>query len=232
MNTVGSGQHDMRYDSKSHLDTRHGWQLDRHLARAVKNIKTWQLLIILLIFIVLAVIFLRFNNLNMMNLRDELIRADQSGDVTKVETSAANLQHYVTQHMNTTTGQIPLQSLYDQAAQTALDQNRPPQINTDAYAQAQQTCSPQLSSYGYKAWAGCVANTVGMSNITDLNQNQVSPPDPDAYYVSFASARWSFDPAGITLLVAVILAIIIVVRLIGVLILMILARLRLRRQRL
>ena len=202
-------------------------RFDKKVLKRLREIKTWQLVIILLIFVLLTAIFLRLNNLNMIDKRAALVAADKTGNIAKIDTAAKDLRNYVWRHMNTYTGRVALQTLYDQAAQKAIEASRPPEIDGSKYQQATNDCMPQLHGYGYRAWANCVANAVGISDITTLDTN-VTPPDPNAYYVEFAPVRWSFDPAGISLLVCFILAIIIVLRLIFLIILRITLRLKYR----
>jgi hypothetical protein len=94
------------------------------------------------------------------------------------------------------------------------------------YQQATDECRPQLFTYGYPAWASCIADKVGTSSVTDLNQNEQAPPDPDAYYVEYAPARWSFDAAGITVFICLMLIIVIVLRLIIAIILRVILKLK------
>ena len=163
----------------------------------------------------------------MVDKRAALIAADKTGNVVKVEAAAKDLQNYVANHMNTYTGRVALQTLYNQAAQKAIDAARPPEIDGSKYQQATQDCMPQLHNYGYRAWAACVANEVGISDVTTLTVN-VATPDPDAYYVEFAPVRWSLDLAGISLLICIVLAIIIIVRLIFLIALRIILKIKYR----
>jgi hypothetical protein len=204
---------------------------DKRILKMISRVKTWQLIIILAVFVLLTAMFLRLNNLGMVNLRDALAKSDETGDIQKVETAATNLQNFVANHMNTSTGKLPLQTLYNQAARQAIAASKPPEINAEAYTTAQNSCMPQLQNYGYKAWAQCVASSVGISDVNSLNQNQQAPPDPDAFYVEFASARWSLDPAGILLFISVILVLIIIFRAIFAVILRIILLVRSRKLR-
>jgi hypothetical protein len=201
---------------------------DRRWLRRLTNVKTWQLLIVLLVFVMLTAIFLRLNNLNMVEYRAALTAADKTGDIAKVQTAAKNLQNYVAHHMNTSTGRTALQSLYDQAAKATIEASRPPEIPVDVHARAQEECMPNFRRYGYVAWTNCVSEKVGVNSITDLNQNQQPPPSADAYYVEYASARWSFDLAGISLLICLLLAFAIVLRLVLTIILRITLKLKYR----
>lgn len=144
---------------------------------------------------------LRSNNQNMANLRQALINADETGDTGKVEIAAKNLQHYVAAHMNTDTGRVALQTSYNQAANAAMEAARPAEVDTTVYQTATESCRSQLNSYGYRAWANCVANAVGTTPSTQATIEEVAP-DPDLYYVDYAAPRWSSDVAGWSLVIA------------------------------
>ena len=181
----------------------------------------WFLLVISLAGLAVAgAFFLRQNNLNMVKLRDELAQADKSGKVEVVNQAARKLQRYVAGHMNTTTGRIALQTLYNQAAQKALEEAKPAEVDSSGYNLAANACRSQLTSYGYQSWAGCVANRVGIRQTTELAG--ATMPDPDLYYV----ARWSPDFAGITLVLLIVNAIILIIKLVSMIVGAIRQRLR------
>lgn len=204
----------------------HKLRFNKRMLKSLRAIKTWQLLSILLVFVMLSAIFLRLNNLDMMDRREALEVADKTGDIAKIERAAKELQNFVAHHMNADTGRVPLQTLYNQAALEAVNASRPPEISTDIYQQVTEECMPQLRNYGYSAWANCIAERVGISEITDLDQNNQNPPDPDAFYVIFSSPRWSFDFAGISLLIVFLLIFAILFRLIFIIILRIILKIK------
>lgn len=158
-----------------------------------------------------AALALRSNNLHMVTLRDDLVAADRTGDATKVRTAARKLQNYMAHHMNTTTGRVALQTLYNQAAQKAMEASKPVEISTDVYQAATEACKPQLTNYGYRAWANCVSGKVGSGGVTSLDINKQPAPDPDVYYVEYAPARFSFDLAGWLIILSLMLAIVLIV---------------------
>ena len=179
----------------------------------------WVALIVLAIILVpLTALLLRQNNLNMVELRNQLVETDKTGDVAQVESAARKLQNYVAHHMNTATGRVALQTLYDQAADQAMEASKPPEISSDIYRQATNDCRPQLVNYGYRAWASCVATRVGLNSATTLAVADDVAPDPDLYYVDFAPARWSADPAGLCMLALIIILLVLIVKLLLVII--------------
>ena len=179
----------------------------------------WVALIVLAIILVpLTALLLRQNNLNMVELRNQLVETDKTGDVAQVESAARKLQNYVAHHMNTATGRVALQTLYDQAADQAMEASKPPEISSDIYQQATNDCRPQLVNYGYRAWASCVATRVELNSATTLAVADDVAPDPDLYYVDFAPARWSADPAGLCMLALIIILLVLIVKLLLVII--------------
>lgn len=199
----------------------------RETLKKVREIRTWQLILILFLVLLVAMIFLRENNLGMVKRKDALIAADKTGNITEVDKAAKDLQSYVSVHMNTYSGRIPLQSLYNQATTAAIEAAKPPDIDPAQYTRAQSDCSPTLHASGYRAWAACVAGEVGLG--ADSLTVDVETPDPDAYYVEFASARWSLDGAGLSLLIGLVLAIVIVIKIIFTLLVKIIILIRSRK---
>lgn len=178
----------------------------------------WSILVLLAaVLAILSAVFLRQNNLNMAQLRDELVAADETGDIEQVQLAAQRLQNYVAHHMHTMTGRIALQTLYEQAAEQAMEASKPPEISTDIYTRATNDCKPQLA-YGYRSWASCVATKVGLNSTTTLAVADEVAPDPDLYYVEYAPVRWSADLAGICLLLLTVDLIILGVGLLAVVI--------------
>ncbi|MCL1876738.1 hypothetical protein FWF74_01770 [Candidatus Saccharibacteria bacterium] len=201
----------------------HDLRRDRRLLKILREIKDWQLLVILLILAMLTAIFLRLNNIGMVELRAELIKIDKTGNIAQVKTAAVKLQNYVTKHMNTDTGRVALQTLYNNAAQAAINAARPKDVDTTLYQRVTEECIPQRYSGGTRAWAQCVANRIGTTLVEEQNVEAVSP---DAYYVDFASPVFSFDLAGIMVLICCLLVFIVIFRLILVVILRIILKIK------
>lgn len=174
----------------------------------------WIVLVsIALLLALVSALALRQNNLNMAKLRDDLVAKDQTGEVSQVQAAAKKLQNYVAHHMNTSMGKVALQTLYDQAAQQAMEASKPAEISTDVYQKATDSCRPQLTNYGYRAWASCVATKVGLNATTTLATADSVAPDQDLYYVEYASTRWSADLAGISLLLLLVILAVIAIKL-------------------
>lgn len=167
--------------------------------RLLKRIKTWHMVALCVVLAILSLILLRVNNLNMIEYRDAVVVADESLDVDKVESAAESLKLFVAAHMNTDTGRIPLQNLYNQAVSEAFGQVN--DVDSTIYAQATEDCKSVLAQRGYSGYSACVADSVGTN---ESNFNQPELPNPALYYLSFASPMWSFDPAGVTVAATIV----------------------------
>lgn len=178
----------------------------------------WWLGGLFLVLFLATVLGLRSNNLNMINLRNQLVAADKTGEINQVKQAALSLQHYVAHHMNTATGKVALVTMYNQAAQQALEEIRPSEIDESVYNKAAQSCQSVLRDYGYEAWANCVADKVGINNGATKQIATDVAPDPALFYVEYMPASLSFDLAGVTLLISLGLLLVIVGRLISILI--------------
>ncbi len=200
------------WHAKKYHDFGHGDEIKRdvRILKFLKNIKVWQLLIILLVFLLLAAIFLRLNSLGSIDLYENLKTADKTSDTVKVQKSARKLQNYVAAHMNTSVPRLPLQTLYNNAAQKALDAAKPPQIDETTYQKATDDCIPERLSGGAKAWARCVAAKVGATG--EAGFAEAESINPDAYYIEYAPTRWSPDAAGITILICLFIILVIFLR--------------------
>lgn len=170
-----------------------------YVSRKLKKVKTWHIVVVFVVLLLSSLVLLRVNNLNMIKYRDEVIAADESLDEAKVRDAADSLRLYVAAHMNTDTGHIPLQNLYNQAVSEAFSKEN--EVNSDAYAEATESCKAVLSQRGYSGYSACVADSVG---VNEDNFIQPELPNPALYYLSFVSPLWSFDPAGVAVLVTVV----------------------------
>lgn len=158
---------------------------------------------------ILSAILLRINNLNMIEYRNAVISADELLDMEKIEASTESLKLFVSAHMNTDTGQVPLQNLYNHAVGEAF--NNVNDVDSSAYAEATEACKTVLAQRGYSGYSACVADIVGTS---ESNFNQPDLPNPALYYISFASPVWSFDPAGVVVLATIVVFSAIIIKLV------------------
>jgi hypothetical protein len=173
-----------------------GWKKrTAYLRRKIGRIKQWHLAVVLLLLLVVTVLSLRQNNLTMIDLRSQVIAADEASDWGGVDASAKTLREYVSHHMNTNTGQIALQNLYDDAVEQAFAAANA-EIDSSSYSAATENCKSLIGQSGYQGYATCVAESVNLSS----EQIQIPQlPNPALYYISFVSPKFSFDLAGVSL---------------------------------
>ena len=179
---------------------------DKWRLRRLKKVKTLTLAIIFVILAVLTAVFLRLNNTNMADLRRVVYEADKTGQITKVEQTATSLRNYVSSHMNTDTGLISLQTIYNNAVAESI-KSANSDIDSEAYARADQNCRNVIWQSGYNAYVQCVANAIGGTNFV-----QPKLPDPALFYLSFSAPLLSADLAGVFTVLTIISFIILMIR--------------------
>jgi hypothetical protein len=171
-----------------------------YLRRRLGRIKQWHLVVVFIILLVITLVGLRQNNLGMVELRAQVTEADKSLDWAAVNRSAENLHAYVNQHMNTDTGQIALQHLYDADVEKAFSAANT-EIDSSAYTTATENCKQLISQSGYQGYATCVADSVGVS-AEQLQTPEL--PNPALYYISFASPKLSGDVPGVAFVLMIV----------------------------
>lgn len=173
-----------------------------HLWTRVRWIRPWYFLVVALISTVVCVYALRANNQHMIVLRDAVYAADKNN--TDVQKPLKALQAYVTSHMNTNlnTGRtsvyppIQLEYTYERLVQVRQQS----QTNTDLYSQAQAYCEAlNHTDFSGHNRIPCIEQYV------QSHTSQPLPSIPDALYkFSFATPRWSPDPAGWSMAIAIL----------------------------
>ncbi|MEO5499326.1 MAG: hypothetical protein ABIR46_02415, partial [Candidatus Saccharimonadales bacterium] len=114
----------------------------RRVLRRVQLLKTWQLVILLFLGVLLSATFLRLNNLEMVERRNAVIAADETGDKAAIQATVVDLQGYVSRHMNTNLGNgFYLAKSYDRDRDAALaNVNQSTNPNSSVYQQASVEC--------------------------------------------------------------------------------------------
>lgn len=199
----------------------------RHWLKLLRRAKTWQLIIVCILLAFVSATFLRLNNLGMIDLRNKVEAADKAGGADLVRQSLTELQHYASTHMNAYTGVIYLQESYNRDYTNALAQaanSRNP--NSDVYQQASVACRARfqgnVASFR-NDYVACVAAAV--NNLPE-QQQAINLPNPQVYRYSFSSPLISFDFAGISVLLTLFLATLIIAKITGVILLRMLLRKR------
>lgn len=176
-------------------------------------LKAWYFLVPAVIFMVIAANGLRANYATMVELREAVYVADKAnGDV---ESALLTLRKHVYGHMNTNLSSganpikppIQLQARYERLM--AAEAERVKSVNAQVNAAAEQACSAQFPADGVNAArVDCIQKYVAANASTAAR----SVPD-QLYKFDFVSPRWSFDQAGISILLAVIFIVLFIARL-------------------
>lgn len=188
--------------------------------KAVTQVKTWQLFVLLLIGIVLSLSFLRLNNLGMDARRTVVKQADKKADKEATRQGLVELQRYVSSHMNTSLGPngFYLEHQYNRDKESALNSaTLDSNPNSAVYQQASIECRNRfqggVSSFR-NDYVACVAERVKTLSPSTDPASGLKLPKAENYRYDFASPKWSPDLAGFSVLFCVIVTSVIVIRII------------------
>jgi hypothetical protein len=188
----------------------------QQLWRTVQKVKFWYFLLLAVIFGALALSALRQNNLRALELRNQVLRADeQNGDV---EAALKTLREHVYAHMNTnlatsTSVYPPIQLKYRYDRLVAAEKARvAEQSKNTVYNDAQKHCEQtQPQSFFGAGRLPCIQAYIDSHPAPAVKEQ----PIPDALYkFNFESPRWSFDLAGWSIILCVIFSITFALRLV------------------
>jgi hypothetical protein len=170
--------------------------------RRVRPIRPWYFLAIAVICFGLAVYGLRQNNLKMVELRQAVTAADESGG--NVEKALRDLRTYVYRHMNTdlSGGQVaihpPVQLKARYERLMAQEAEKVKRTNEEVKSAAESICAGRHPGGGYNSpRVQCVQNHV------QENAAESGDVPEELYKFDFASPRWTPDLAGISLVLGV-----------------------------
>lgn len=186
----------------------------RALAR-LQRVKTWQLVILLLLVTLIAASFLRLNNLGMIERREAVMAADEKGDEAKIKSALLELQDYVSSHMNTDLGNgVYLVKSYERDRAAALKAAQTgDNPRAEVYQEAAIDCRSRFVG-GVESFRNdyvqCVIARV--SALESQSLPSLNLPPANLYRYDFASPLISFDLAGLTVLLGLIILLAIIVR--------------------
>lgn len=189
----------------------------RRSLRQLQLIQTWQLVILLILAVFVSATFLRLNNVEMIKRREAVLSADKVGDNEIIRQRLYDLQRYVTAHMNTDMGKgIYLEASYRRDVQTAYTKAS---SNDNIYKKAQEVCAPQFTSWS-QAYVQCTISELAKYPAS----SELKLPKADTYLHVYVAPLISFDFAGLSVMVCIVILTMIIVRFISVTILKILLR--------
>jgi hypothetical protein len=193
----------------------------RRVKRGIKwlqRVQTWQLVLLLIVAGLVCATFLRLNNIGMIERRTAVLSADKQGDAEIIKARLFDLQRYSAAHMNADSGAIYLESQYQRDTQTAIDAASARESGENINVKADQACKAQFGGYS-QAYVQCFASELAKYPSGSNAPDKASLPSPSLYRHDFSSPLWSPDFAGFTLLICTFLAVAIITRLIGLVIL-------------
>ncbi len=189
------------------MDGWHTKQFVHHWRK--KRIKTVYLLLAFVIFLGLSVFFLRQNNLKMVELRNQVVQADEQGG--DIQGALTRLNEYVFRHMNTQIVRpVELVNTYNRQTQ-AIIETANLASGRDVYGEAAAAC--ERRGVPLTSIAQCAAD-YALSNNPGVGPKEIILPDKALFQYSFASPRWTPDLAGLSLLITGVIGVWMVIRLI------------------
>jgi hypothetical protein len=196
-----------------------------HLLRVMRSLRTWQIVLLAFGFSVASLIALRANSLEAVKYFDAVKQADKEGN--DVGAAVARLQHFVTTHMNTDLERVTLDQTYERDYQKALtDYQSSGSVGGDpAYQVIIKHCEDLYKGTGsYVIIGRCVQNGIDELPTGQAPESSIKAPLKDRYEFHFVSPQWSFDLAGLIVLITALLWIILVFKILLQLILMLMIR--------
>ncbi len=181
-----------------------------HTWTKLRPMSWWYFFALFLLSGAVAIFALRQNNLNAITLKDKVIEVDkQNGDV---EAALRELRTYVYGHMNTHlsggTNAIypPVQLKYRYERLVRAEKERISKLNEKVYTEAQTICEQRFPVGRIANRVPCVEDYVAQHSVKEN-------PVPDALYkFDFQPPLWSFDLAGISLIVSCLFFLLFVTR--------------------
>lgn len=194
------------------------------IVRRIEKVKTWQLVILLVMAGFVAATFLRLNNVGMVERRNAVLAADESGDKDQLSKRLYALQRYVSAHMNTDTGMVPLENTYKQAYDQKLaqfEQQMSGRSSNDVVVKVREVCDAQAIQGGWgrfqatadPRYVDCINKEWEKYPAAAETGSEFQPPSTAPYYHTYQAPAWSSDFAGWSIVVCGVIIIVIIARL-------------------
>lgn len=199
-----------------------------HQIRLIRGVRLWQLTLIAVFFTAASVILLRSNSIEAIKLYNQVKAADARTNDAETQQALKELQRFVSQHMNTQLDRISLEKTYERDYKAAVAKVTNSGSTNDAkYQEAELGCRDELRrTASFPAYAQCVSSRVGQVAGGQDPLLAADLPQPYRYQYSFVSPVWSPDAAGLSLLAAATIWLLIAVRFGVELVLLLLVRRR------
>ena len=200
------------------------------------KVKTWQLLILLIPLLFLDATLLRLDHVKMVELRDQVLAADEAGDDALISESLENLKKFTfgnivinivddngDQKITFGTGPFYLEHQYIRHANAALEkaeQNLASDANPhgNVYLAASNTCRAQAIANGWTwdnpNYINCMVTEIQKYPAASEIQDKIvaSLPSTELYRKNYASPLWAPSLTGFMLLITAIIIVVIFIR--------------------
>ncbi len=216
-----------------------GGMKKNHIKQTLKNlrrVKTWQLLLILVLMLFIEATIMRFDHINMTDLKKEVIAADEAGNDEEIASAVQRLKTFVfshtviniverngTQEISFGTGPIYLEHQYQRKASEAIavaeaqagtDENP----NGNVFAAAMNVCKPSAIRYGW-AWNSpeyldCMTGEIAKYPASESLQDTfvATLPSTALFRYDFSSPIWTPTLSGFMSIICIIMIFIILAK--------------------
>lgn len=201
------------------------------------RIKTWQLLLILVPLLFIDATLMRWDHVQMAEMRDAVLNADAEENDAAVEENLSKLKEFVVSNMVINvvddngvqkitfgTGPFYLEHQYIRAANRALEEaeaklSDDTNPNGNIYAMASEECKTQAIANGWTwnnpNYINCMISEIQKYPAADEIQDKViaSLPSTELYRREYASPVWAPTFTGIMILITLVIVVVIFIRL-------------------
>lgn len=204
--------------------------------RKLAKVKTWQLLIIFVLLLFIEATLLRFNHIEMTDLKANVTAADETEDDAAINEALNKLQNFARTHtivnvvekngesrVTFGTGPVYLEKQYNRKASEALaaaeakagtDENP----NGNVFAKAMDVCKPLAIANGW-AWNSpgyieCMTGEINKYPTSEKIEDTfvATLPSTSLFRYDFASPIWTPSLLGFVSIICLVLATILVIR--------------------
>ncbi len=209
----------------------------RWTIKRLEQVKTWQLVVVFVLVSFIAATFLRLNNVGMLERREAVFNADKNGDIAVLEKRLFDLQNYVSSHMNADPGRIALDHSYKKLYNEKLkgfENLAKANSGNNVVAKVREVCDARARAGGYgwftsqadPRYVNCINEEWSKYPAAQEVSLKFEAPATEPYYHTFVSPLWTADFAGWSVLIAMAILLIIVIRLVALIALKIILRQR------
>ena len=208
----------------------------RQSLKSLRQVKTWQLFLILILLLFIYATLLRFDHIKMTDLKAAVTAADESGSDEEIAEKLKELKDFTFSHTvinvierNGTsvvtfgTGPIYLEHQYERKAGEALEraQNEAgsdTNPNGNVFAKAMDVCKPLAIQNGWawnsQGYLDCMTGEIAKYPTTERIEDTFAAtlPSTALFRYDFASPIWTLTLSGVVAILCLILIAIIVIR--------------------